>query len=544
VLGWWGEYYNTLDLSGNPVLVRDDPEINFEWQNDTPDPVVSGDFSARWTRDVSFGAATYRFSATHDDGMRIWIDDELRLDQWDTCCRTDTIDIPLAAGVHPIRVEMRDTNGWATAKVSWTCADDTNEPNNAPAYATAIAYGQTLHSKICPTGDQDYYAFTGATGDRVVIDIDAQIANSLLDAYLVLYDSDGSTVLAIDDDEYSGRLDSHLGYQLPHAGIYYLKVREFSHPYEGGADYFYSIRLIRDHADPRLAEFIAPRSGDWLDSDRVTIAASASDDQSGVERVEFLWHDSNWGASEWVWLGADRDGSDGWNWEFPTNYLPDQVGSAFYLWAFDWANNWTGAAAWGLGIDRILPSSAVTTLPAISPSRFIVNWSGSDSLSGVRAYDVQYRDGTNGVWANWVLDASITSREFTGIAGHTYFFRSRAVDHANHWEEWPTNNQGDASTTIELPTATPTHTPTRTPTRTYTPPPTPSKTLTPTNTPTPTSSNTPTPTPSNTSTRAPTFTPTQPAIATSTSTPTATDVVIAPNPDLSIISVYLPIVTR
>ena len=32
VNGWWGQYYNNQNLQGDPVFVRDDPEIQFSWQ--------------------------------------------------------------------------------------------------------------------------------------------------------------------------------------------------------------------------------------------------------------------------------------------------------------------------------------------------------------------------------------------------------------------------------------------------------------------------------------------------------------------------------
>ena len=49
-----------------------------------PAPSVRADgFSARWTRTVNFEyTGNYRFYMTSDDGMRIWVDDILLIDQW------------------------------------------------------------------------------------------------------------------------------------------------------------------------------------------------------------------------------------------------------------------------------------------------------------------------------------------------------------------------------------------------------------------------------------------------------------------------------
>ncbi|MCX6028459.1 MAG: PA14 domain-containing protein [Chloroflexi bacterium] len=120
ITAWRGEYWNNETLSGSPVLVRDDPDINFDWGMDSPGPGVNADyFSVRWTRTLYFSQATYRFFATHDDGTRLWVDGSLVLDQWDTCCRTDTADVFLNSGQHAIQMVMYDHYGAAVARLSW-----------------------------------------------------------------------------------------------------------------------------------------------------------------------------------------------------------------------------------------------------------------------------------------------------------------------------------------------------------------------------------------------------------------------------------------
>src|SRR6185503_1323662 len=51
ISGWTGEYFNNIDLSGNPWLTRDEATIDFDWLSEPPDPSLPSDgFSARWTR--------------------------------------------------------------------------------------------------------------------------------------------------------------------------------------------------------------------------------------------------------------------------------------------------------------------------------------------------------------------------------------------------------------------------------------------------------------------------------------------------------------
>ena len=52
---------------------------------------------------------------THDDGARLWGDEALVLDEWGSCCRTDTVDVALSAGTHAIWMEIYDSGGTADA---------------------------------------------------------------------------------------------------------------------------------------------------------------------------------------------------------------------------------------------------------------------------------------------------------------------------------------------------------------------------------------------------------------------------------------------
>jgi beta-glucosidase len=63
--GLRGEYFNNLTFAGKPAVTRVDPEIDFDWDGDTPDPAVSRDqFTVRWTGYITApGPGTYVFSS-------------------------------------------------------------------------------------------------------------------------------------------------------------------------------------------------------------------------------------------------------------------------------------------------------------------------------------------------------------------------------------------------------------------------------------------------------------------------------------------------
>jgi hypothetical protein len=164
VNAWRGDYFNNRSLSNQPVLVRDDANINFEWGTGSPAPgvVSADDFSVRWTRTVQFTAGTYRFSATTDDGVRLWVNNQLIINNWvDQPVTTKTADIYLSGAV-PIQMEYYDARENATAKLSWTAVTLSPSPT-APAMPAAVNW------------DAAYYNNFSLDGSPVMTRIDPQI---------------------------------------------------------------------------------------------------------------------------------------------------------------------------------------------------------------------------------------------------------------------------------------------------------------------------------------------------------------------------------
>jgi hypothetical protein len=131
---WRAVYYNNMVLAGQPVFFRNEPEINHNWGLGSPDPAVNRDyFSARWTRIFDLPAGTYRFSVTGDDGVRVFLNDELILNGWWAHgVRTFTVDRPVAAGHHEIRVEYFERTGAAVVRFHFEPRFGTGGPVPGP----------------------------------------------------------------------------------------------------------------------------------------------------------------------------------------------------------------------------------------------------------------------------------------------------------------------------------------------------------------------------------------------------------------------------
>jgi hypothetical protein len=117
-------YWNNTSLFGEPIISGTEADINFDWGRGSPHTSIAADnFSARWQRYIDVTAGTYRFTARSDDGIRIYVDNRLVLNQWnDHSVLTFTVDVSLTAGHHQIVVEYYEHTGFAVAQVSWALA--------------------------------------------------------------------------------------------------------------------------------------------------------------------------------------------------------------------------------------------------------------------------------------------------------------------------------------------------------------------------------------------------------------------------------------
>jgi len=121
VLAWRGEYYNNTTFSGNPSVVREDPIIDFQWQDGAAAEGLAVDnFAVRWTGSWPFETGAYRFYAQVDDGVRLWLDEHVIVDHWhESTSALYSADAYLSAGLHAVKAEYFDAHGDAHARLWW-----------------------------------------------------------------------------------------------------------------------------------------------------------------------------------------------------------------------------------------------------------------------------------------------------------------------------------------------------------------------------------------------------------------------------------------
>jgi len=125
--GLKGEYFSNQELKGAPALVRTDQHVHFDWGEGSfaPDQPVDH-FSIRWTGYfVPKTTGDYKFFTSADDGVRLYVGDQLAIDDWLPHSQTmDTSVRHLDAGqAYKIRLEYFEDVGSAIVGFGATGAE-------------------------------------------------------------------------------------------------------------------------------------------------------------------------------------------------------------------------------------------------------------------------------------------------------------------------------------------------------------------------------------------------------------------------------------
>lgn len=97
--------------------------IKYNWGAASPGAGVPGgdNFSARFRGVFRFEAGRYRFEGETDDGLRIWIDRDLALEDWHDHTNREAFQFleTLGAGLHEVRVDYYEKTGSAAVTLEW-----------------------------------------------------------------------------------------------------------------------------------------------------------------------------------------------------------------------------------------------------------------------------------------------------------------------------------------------------------------------------------------------------------------------------------------
>jgi beta-glucosidase len=82
--GFRAEYFDNINLQGQPVLERIDQSVNFKWTFMAPaEKLRTDNYSVRWTGDIVFPkTGSYELGLEGNDGFRLYLNNKLVIDNW------------------------------------------------------------------------------------------------------------------------------------------------------------------------------------------------------------------------------------------------------------------------------------------------------------------------------------------------------------------------------------------------------------------------------------------------------------------------------
>jgi hypothetical protein len=121
---WKAEYYANQNLSGDAQHSGEEIRVDYDWGNGSPSGLLPDQFSARWSGYWDFEVGVYTFFAFADDGVRLWLDDQLLIDSWATGRGSHQATVTVTeAGLHRLKLEYFEATGEAAIRLHWRRTD-------------------------------------------------------------------------------------------------------------------------------------------------------------------------------------------------------------------------------------------------------------------------------------------------------------------------------------------------------------------------------------------------------------------------------------
>jgi hypothetical protein len=175
----------------------------------------------------------------------------------------------LSTGAYTIFARAEDNNShWSDALTVSLTVLPSDDYGNSAAAAAPITVGGTMAGTIETGGDQDWFKFQAVAGKKYVI---STTLVGLTDSVLVLYDRNGTTQLAYNNDVSSNNPASCIQWTATTSGTYYIKMTAYNSRQTGS----YKLSLALQNSPPVLQavsdQILSNKAGG------ITIPLSASD---------------------------------------------------------------------------------------------------------------------------------------------------------------------------------------------------------------------------------------------------------------------------
>jgi len=415
------------------------PYVYFNWGTGAPYGWGGNEFSMRLWKTIHFPGGYYSFHTTHDDGVKVYLDNTVIIDAWWDGSGGHDIGKTVSAGDHEVKVEYYENQGDANVNVYWYGPGfpepDTNPPdgritspaNHSATAAVPLTITADASDDVSGVNRVEFYAnyCDGSCGWRLI-------------------STDYSLPYSTNWD-WSSLADQHVQlttHMIDNTG----KVRMDPGGY---------VEVDLDRTKPAVS-ITSPIDGTSLNGDPITITASASDSLSGVWKLEFFagYNDASGAGAQgifefpspalletsgelssaevsaqgWHVIGWDENGSDGWSLNWTPSDVPDQSGISIFIYAYDHAGNSQGAIRSGLTLQRQIPVDLLfnggfeegNTLPVLwsqdawTASYSTFTWDTAQKHSGAKSVKI---DNTTANDARWIQTVYVQQNSNYRLSG-------------------------------------------------------------------------------------------------------------------------------
>lgn len=355
--GLRADYFDNSDFTGT-ASTRTDRQINFNWGDGAPISGFGADtFSARWTGEVQAQySQLYTFYARADDGVRVWVNNQLLIDAWKTQGPTEySKTIALRAGTrYPIKVEYYENTGGAVMQLSWSSLSTSKQivpstqlyaatipaPTPSPTPKPTTAPSDVTPPQISVASPHAGWSYnvapqaSGTASDNVAV---SQVTVRLQRAADQQYWNGSAWQAGIAENLAAGT--TNWTWNLPRLvdGTYnfFATARDAA----GNSKTSPTVAFYADSTAPRVT-IVTPQNGATAAS---AAAGTATDNLAGIALVAlrlqrasdgFYWTGGNWSSAVSDFNVA---GTDNWSVSLPPLTRGSYTLSAR---ARDWAGNW------------------------------------------------------------------------------------------------------------------------------------------------------------------------------------------------------------
>ncbi len=393
--GLTGIYYDNADFT-NQKTARLSPRVNHNWGSFAPAPGMGNDqWSVRWLGQIQPQfSQNYTFYTYTDDGVRLWVNDQLVIDRFIGQAATEhSGTIRLNAGqLYNIRIDYFDDAFGALAQLRWSSA---STPKQLVPQSQLYAL---------PTDTPTF----SPNGGSFPAPQNVTISSAMADAE-IRYTLDGS------EPTQSSAVVANGG-QVTVGVSSTLKAKAFRNAYSPSATQSAAFTITPDQIAPSVG--ITAPINTYSYTQVATVTGTASDTggsnlQNVTARFGRYVDNAYWNGSAWTSTPVDLpvNGTSNWTWNLPA--LSD---GKYFVRAIarDNAGNTGVSDLVDFYIDTTAPTMTISTPVAGAVYRSLTQASGTATDDGpgiaeIRVRLLRYADNTywnNTAWTTAIVDVA------------------------------------------------------------------------------------------------------------------------------------------